>query len=516
MATGGGQGGSGGYAGAGTVAINVVKNTTEAKIIGTDINDATGDVKLVGTDNTSIYSFAGAFAYGKKAGLGAAIAVNTVFNTTRAAVESSKIYTTGGFEAKAEEGGTIVTLAVAGAGSEKIALAGSVALNLFDNDIDAHVINSTINAGGAVALTAKDKEISVALGGGIAVSKGSGAVGAAIGVNLIFNEITSHVESSTIYTTAAFADKDAISVSAVAEEVLVSVTLGGAGAEKFALGGSVSANVIMNTVEAKVASGVTGKDAEQNDIITESDLDARGDIGISASDSTTAVVVAGGFAGSSKAAVGIAASAIYIENDVLATVSDSDVTSSEGEVNIDAGVGKPASPASLSGISVGTSGVDLPTTNAATVVNVTVAGSGAGKLAVSAAVSTNIINNTIEAAIVNGSTVIGHNGVSLSATDKSEINAIALGVAGSGGAGVGIALSGNAVTNTVGSYIKDSTVLAGVNEAGTIVANNTADVSLTSVSSSIIRALGIGVSGGSKVAVSVSALGNVVTNTCRP
>jgi hypothetical protein len=490
-----GSGGSGGYAGAGTVSINIVNNTTEAKILDTTINNSTGDVTLSALDNTSIYSFAGAFAAGKKAGLGAAIAVNTVLNTTRAAVEGSTINTTDAFSATAEEGGTIVTLAVAGAGSEKLAISGSVGLNLFNNDVDAHILNSTITTGGAIALTAKDKEISVALGGGIAISTGQGAVGAAIGVNLIFNDVTSHVESSTITSTASTIDIDAIS-----EEVLVSVTLGGAGGDKFALGGSVSANVVMNTVEAKVAA--------------DSDLDAYGDIGITASDKTTAVVVAGGFAISlSGGAVGVAASTVYIENDILATIDDSMVTSSTGSITLEAGVGQPDTAADPSTIGLGTSGVTMPTTSSSSVVNVSFGGAGGSTFAAGVGISVNIINNTIEAAIKNGSTVVADDAVALSAIDASVIDALAFGGAGSpsGGAGGG-AISANAITNTIGTAISDSTVRAGVNVTGTAVTNSAATVTLNSLSSSIIRALAIGVSGGSSVAVSVSALGNAVAN----
>ncbi|MFO7964214.1 MAG: LEPR-XLL domain-containing protein [Desulfobacterales bacterium] len=505
VATGGG--GSGGYAGAGTVSINIVNNTTEAKILDTTINDATGDVTLSALDKTSIYTFAGAFAAGKKAGLGGAIAVNTLLNETAAFVENSTITTSGVFDAKAEERGTIVSLAVAGAGSQKLAIAGSIGLNLFDNDIDAHIFNSTITAG-AVALTAEDREISVALGGGIAISTSSSAVGAAIGVNLIFNEVTAIVEASTLVSAAT------IDIDALAKEVLVSVTMGGAGGQKFALGGSVSANVVMSTVEAKVVSGVIGQDENDADIIRASDLDATGDIGISASDKTTAVVVAGGFAISlSSGAVGVAASTIYIENDILATIDGSTVTSTLGGVTLEAGVGQPDRTADPSDLSLGTTGVTMPEISSSSVVNVTFGGAGGSSFAAGFGISVNVINNTIEAGIQNGANVEAYDDVVLSAMDASVIDALAFGGAGSpSGGAAGGAISANVITNAIGTFISEATVRAGVNAAGDTLTNASADVILDSTSSSIIRALAIGASGGSSFAVSVSALGNAVAN----
>ncbi|HRZ91728.1 MAG TPA: hypothetical protein P5022_02355, partial [Candidatus Paceibacterota bacterium] len=401
-----GSGGSGGYAGAGTVSVNIVNNTTEAMIAGTTIQPGSaggGDARVSAVDDTSIYSFAGAFAAGKKAGLGAAIAVNTLDNVTRAAVEDSTIHTGGGFYVTASEGGTVVTLAVAGAGSEKLAIAGSVAVNVFVNVIDAHIKNSTITAGRDFYLGADDLEISGALAGGVAISTSGSAVGAAIGANLIFDTVTARIESSQVSASAAVVD-------ATAEQVLVSVTLGGAGGEKFALGGSVSINVTMNTVAAEVASSV---------------VDATRDITISASDDTTAVVVAGGFALSlSSGAVGVAASSIYIENDIHATIDGSSVTSSTGRVVLSAGIAQPDTPADPSDIAFGTTGITLPETNSSSVVNVTFGGAGGSTFAAGIGISVNIINNTIEAAIINGSTVVTDDGVALSATDASAIDAL--------------------------------------------------------------------------------------------
>ena len=244
----------------------------------------------------------------------------------------------------------------------------------------------------------------------------------------------------------------------------------------------------MNTVDAKIDGG--------------SDIDAVGAIGIHAQDSTTVVVVAGGFAGSGKAAVGVAASTVYEENSITAQIDGSDVTSTGGSISVIAGIAPPATAADPSEIALGTSGITLPEFGGSQVVNLTFAGAGAGKLAVGAALSVNTINNTIAARITNASTILANGDVVLSAIDKSVIDALALGAAGSGGVGVGVAVSANVITNGISTVISGSTVTS---SAG--------DVTLTATSSSIIRALGIGASGSGDVAVAVSALGNAVTNS---
>ena len=61
-----GSGGSG-YAGAGTVTVNVTENTVEADITDSSLA-TTGDVSLNATDGTSLYAFSGAIAVGKTLG----------------------------------------------------------------------------------------------------------------------------------------------------------------------------------------------------------------------------------------------------------------------------------------------------------------------------------------------------------------------------------------------------------------------------------------------------------------
>ncbi len=87
------------------------------------------------------------------------------------------------------------------------------------------------------------------IAGGIAISTGQAGVGAAIGVNLSYNTVTALVDGSTISTSVSQSSlpsgTSALTVSANANELLVSVGVAGAGGDKFALGGSVTVNEVM-------------------------------------------------------------------------------------------------------------------------------------------------------------------------------------------------------------------------------------------------------------------------------
>ncbi len=455
----------GGYAGAGTVSINYAHNTVEANILNSSTTaDSSGDVTLSAEDKTSVYSFAGAFAYGKNLGLGAAIAVNVLDNLIRSAVEGSSLSTTsGGYSQTAKERGIVVSLAVAGAGSKKLAIAGSIGLNLFINTIDSRVVDSTLQTSGAIALKSEDLEVGVGLGGGIAISTEQAAVGAAVGIELVLNSVTCTVDGSTLVSTGS-----TVTASSEAQEVLVSVTIGGAGGDKFALGGAVAINVVSNTVEAEVL---------------DSTITAAGDIGVSGHDTTTNVVVAGGFAGSKTAAVGVAASSIYEENLIRAIIDGSSLTSRAGKVSVTAGIAPPATAADLSTVGLGTSGIDLPDLNSSTMINLTVGGAGSsGQAAVGVSLSMNVIHNTLVAEILAGSVINAFSDVTVTAIDSSSILAVSVGAAGAGTAAVGGAAAANAITNHLTAVIDHSTVTSGGN------------VLVEAESSEIIRALAVGAS----------------------
>src|SRR5207244_11799357 len=139
------------------------------------------------------------------------------------------------------------------------------------------------------------RETSSSFAGGGAGSQNAGA-GASVGANLIGDTTTARVDHARLESRGSL-----LEVRAQSSEVLVSVGLGGAGAEKFALGGSISVNRIQNTIDATVVGG---------------SVSAAADVAIGASDASTLVVFAGAGAGAGRAAVGAAVATAEIEDAV--------------------------------------------------------------------------------------------------------------------------------------------------------------------------------------------------------
>jgi hypothetical protein len=482
-----------GYGGAGTASVNVVANTIEANVLNvTETAPSSGDYVLRAGDFTGIFSFAGAIGAGKTFGGGVSIAVNSLANTVRSRTEKSTLKTSGSFTSEAEEGAVVVGVNAAGAGAEKFALAGSAALNLFINTVESSIVNSIVSAGGAVNIEAMDSEVCVAISGGVAISTSQAAIGAAIGLNLAFNAVSALVDGSEIISGST------VGMISTARAVLVGVTLGGAGGEKFALGGSFSGAIIADKVTARVAGGST--------------VSAAGDISLGASDATVVVMVAGGFAGSAKGAVGAALSTVYAGSTMLANIDGSGVTSTGGTFSLAAGITPPATT-DPSRLPLGVSGFDMPAATSSNIVSATVGGAGSAKFAGGIGISVNIVHNDLGANITGGSTVNARDGVILSAVDASAIDALAFGGAGAGEWAGGGAVSANVIANVLTTSITDSTVSAGLSADGATVTGAGAAVTVAATSSSIIRSLGLGVSGGGRGAVSVAALGNAVANT---
>jgi hypothetical protein len=280
-----------------------------------------------------------------------------------------------------------------------------------------------------------------------------------------------------------------VDVEATSGEIMVTVALGGGGGDKFALGGSVAVSVADGSITAQAVGGST-IDATGN----------SGDVTIAASDDTMVVTVAGGFAGSGTAGVGIAASTTNVLNTTEAVVDDSKITSDHGDIDVTAGF-VPSKSSSLSSLNLKNAPITLPSVDSSQIYDLAVGGAGAGKVAVGLAITVNTVTNTVKALVRNGSTVTADGAVLIGAYDQSTINTLALGAAGAGNVAVGGAIAANVIANTIESDIDDSTVIAGTT------------FELDAETTAIIRALGIGASGSGTVAVSVSALGNAVANT---
>lgn len=202
-----GVGGAGTAAVQGASATTLINKTTSAEITDTNIDEKGGisaDVTVDAQNDSEITSSADvAAAAGSGAGVGAGIAVNRIIQQTNAAVNGGTMNVnnlTVNANATPQITNIGVGIGVAGSGA---GVTGSVAVNMIENDVTAHIGNgANIVANNYVGVVATSDE-QIANYAGQASVAGSGA---AVGLSVSYNELTG--------STTAIIDGDTTSVSA--------------------------------------------------------------------------------------------------------------------------------------------------------------------------------------------------------------------------------------------------------------------------------------------------------------
>src|SRR5207247_941752 len=114
--------------------------------------------------------------------------------------------------------------------ADTFALGGSVSLNKIANTLDTHVAaGANVLAAGTVRVTATDDATIDSLAGGVAVAGGA-AIGAALATNDIDDTVQAYIDASAVTSSAGSVELLAASTAAIE-----ALTVGGAGADTFAL-----------------------------------------------------------------------------------------------------------------------------------------------------------------------------------------------------------------------------------------------------------------------------------------
>ena len=536
VVVGGAAGFSVGNSFGGSLGFNFIKNTVDAHISGSggvggggtsSQVQASGDVSVQAQDTASVATLAGNidFTTGGNYAAGLAFSFNDVSDTVHATIDNSGATSqTGDIMVNATFAKPtdlppgldvqIAAMAVDGAGATKGAGAGSVALNWIHNDVEAKVSNiaapSQIKAAGELGVTASDNSTINSLAGAFAIAgigaKGaSAAVGASVSLNYLggdpatpgdttdHNMVIAAIENSTGIITAG-----QIVVKATYNGRINNITLAGAAAGTFGLGGAVSVNIIRNTADAHISGA--------RDVVATSPS-GQG-VSVSATDTSTIEVLAGGvgIAIATKTPVGIAAGVSVASNEIYNTIKayvDSSKLTSASNINLSA-TSTPLVKALTIGVAVAVSQGEGG-----------IAGSGAG------AGSGNTVENTVLSYISDsqknaGLGVAAGGTITVSANDNPTIDAVAgalsVGVAVGSQAGVagsvGISVSINEVSDTVEAYISNSTLGASGGDL-TVQAIETGTINAWTIGG----AVGVG-SGGNGIGVGLAGAGsgNTVTN----
>jgi len=422
---------------AGTVAVNLMTTNTQAGIRNAILAIAAGadEITIAAEDSATIYAFAGALGIAlKESGLGAALAWNQINSTVRAWVESSTLPAKSLSIQSSVKDAEIWTLSVGAAGAKKTAIAGSVSINVISNTIDAHISGGAdIDTAGDVLVIASDESMIKSLAGQAAISLGGNSIGAAVGVNIITNTVKAYIDNSNVDTTAS----GNIIVQADENATIHSISAGIEGSKGWSLGGSISVNILTNTVKAYL----TGSKS----------INADGSMLVSACNDADTWTLAGNVSISiNSTAFGVSNVTLVTNNTVDANIDENMVINASGN-----GSGVNAYTGLKSGGTKTTQnlkGLIVVAVNFADLDSYAVSGSGGGGVGIAGSATVSVLSDTTLAYIQSGAKINQQNNAS-SSSDQSVIvratsdtyligvgGGVGLGMKGGIGAGIDVAV----------------------------------------------------------------------------
>ncbi|QCB46258.1 leukotoxin LktA family filamentous adhesin [Hydrogenophaga sp. PAMC20947] len=434
---------SGGIAGvSGSLNTAVVGKQTSAIIGDADVKAKNVDVRAEASEDLFL---ATANVSVGAAGIGAAVSVASVSNTTTAGIDAgANVDATGDLRVKADQDTAMDMYTLAGSGGV-VAVSGAVSVGVVDNTTKAYVGGATspaqaatLNAGGATEVAATSKETMSS----VTASAAAGGVGVAgsVGVKVV-----------TSKTTASIGDNARVNQTrngGAAQDVIVSasdtVSLKGGGAAGavggFGVGAMSDTNIVRNTTTASIG----------NNALIDADHDVRVSGGSSKNVESTAIAIAAGalFGGAGSASVAVIGASLD---------ADSKESLGDGATGdrADAQAKQTNASSQLDDVS-GSSHL----TGAKSTVNAKAAGLGVkGDINETSVAS----QDKTQAFVGNNSRVTAGGKVDVTASDKTQLNLTVTGAAG-GAVGVGAAVGVGISNSTTEAFVGSSTAVDAVGD----------------------------------------------------
>lgn len=485
--------GSKDFGGMGSVTWQDMDNTVLAKASDSAITADSLAVKAA--SNSQAVNVAGSVAYGKTAGVGAALAYNGLDNHIGAYLAggsvTAKTPSTGvSVDVEGKNTGKIYGIGAAVAASQNAAVNGTVVVNHGGSDTEAAVgevraengsntaKDTVITAAKAVKVKAESDDVRVAVAGNVSAS-GKVALGGAVAYNDVggASSGTENAKQKTraalVSTTLTNVKNGTVTVKAADNSTLTTVGVGVGGAGKVAVQGAAATSLVNKAVSAEVKDSSIDKDEDKAAVVS---VQATSNSEIN----STAVVGAGSgtFAGGAGVAVN------RINQDTTATMSGSTVKDKHTTVQADGN---------------------------STITSIGVGAALAGKVALAGNIAVNQIGNNVKAAVT-GSTLTSSGNIGVLANGREKLTNYAGTVSGAAGnAGLGMGVSYNAITGNVESTVEESSLEARGKETET-VGNKQKGVAVTASGQHNLKsvALTAGLAGSDTVAV--GAAGTVTVN----
>lgn len=336
-----------------------IGNVTEAGLIDSSADNTASVITVEASDDSVIESLSGGAALATSGtGVGAALAINRIGNTTRAhvsGVADGKVYALDSLLVTADSTADIETLAVGLGGGEKVGIGGSVSTNFVDNDVLAYIDDGAkvIAENNLGVLAQSDDRITMAAGSaGIGLS--AFGVGASVSVNRISGDTRAYIagpgtqvtakgldgaQTMTIFSGELDADVDlasavdvasynrlalkdkkitrtatGIAVNASATQHVENIDVNVTGSKVFAGGVTVNVNKISGTTEAYIDQAAVNSLAQATD---------RQDLDVTAGNHAYGNGFVGNLAVSGGASIGAATDIQGIDRTTRAYISDS-------------------------------------------------------------------------------------------------------------------------------------------------------------------------------------------------
>ncbi|RYX88526.1 MAG: hypothetical protein EOO28_35930, partial [Comamonadaceae bacterium] len=431
-----------------------------------------GGLRVKATTASDINSLAIAGGYASGTSLQGSFSWNSVTtgqytraNIDKSSINASKLDVLAGDTSGSQILGMAGAFSISSGGT---AVGAGIMLNDITSERTASILNSSINVGSGGATVEATNSADI-LGFAINFGASSGSAGAvSLTANTIENTTTARVANSTITSgvgggLTVHADSDAEIYGAV-----LTIAVG----SNNAVGGSLIANTIHNTTTAKVDTsavlGMTGK--------------TLGNVWVHSEDSSTIGFYLAAVAGGSNLAVGAGLGTNLVVNTTDAYIDTSTLLlGTESTATVEAKNDSKIYTEILSGAVSGANSVG-------------------GVLAVN-----NVANGThakVNASSITAGTTTAVDRVTISATDDSEINNVAMAIAVGGSGSLGAAVAFNRVGNDIEAGLYGNT-------AGTATVLSD-DVAVKADSKSIIRSLAAGIAADGQVGVGGSIAVNLV------
>ena len=485
--------GSKDFGGMGSVTWQDMDNTVLAKASDSAITADSLAVKAA--SNSQAVNVAGSVAYGKTAGIGAALAYNGLDNHIGAYLAggsvTAKTPSTGvSVDVEGKNTGKIYGIGAAVAASQNAAVNGTVVVNHGGSDTEAAVgevraengsntaKDTVITAAKAVKVKAESDDVRVAAAGNVSAS-GKVALGGAVAYNDVGGASTSTAKASQKTraalnkTTLTHVKNGSTSVEAVDGSTLTTAAVGVGGAGKVAVQGAAATALVNKAVTA-----------EMKDSTVDQAADKGADVTVKSDSKSTINSLAAVGAGGSDFAGGAGVAVNRINQDTAATMSGSTVKDKHTTVQADGN---------------------------STITSIGVGAALAGKVALAGNIAVNQIGNNVKAAVT-GSTLTSSGNIGVLASGKENLTNFAGTVSGAAGnAGLGMGVSYNAITGNVESTVEESSLEARGKETET-VGDAQKGVAVTASGQHNLKsvALTAGLAGSDTVAV--GAAGTVTVN----